>query len=389
MTTRRTVVLGGLLVTVAGALGVSPAWAQSNTVKVGLIAEMTGPFAEFGYQFQTAIRAYMRRHGDSVAGKTVEVIVRDVGGPNPDTAKRLAQELVVREQVDFLAGFGFSPNASAAAGIATQAKVPMIVMNAQALGIPGQSPYIVRMSTPATESAIAMGQWVAQQGITGAMTLTMDYSAGHDAEKGFVSAFTERGGVAGDAIRVPLGSVEFGPYLQRVKDAKPPALFAFINGGSSGVAFLRALRERGLVEAGIKVFGTGDTTFEPILDAADDTALGITTTYPYSPAHPSKANKQFVEDFLAEGDGKQLPSIFAVAAYDGMAAIYEVIRRLDGDIDGDEAMKVLKGLKLDSPRGPFEIDAETRDPKHIIYVRNSEMQDGRVMNVEFDQVDVR
>jgi len=386
MTTRREILASALSMAGAATFGMKPAWASAGTIKVGIIAEVTGPFAEFGYQFLTAIRAYMRRHGDTVAGKAVQIIVRDVGGPNPDVAKRLAQELVVREGVDFLAGFGFSPNASAAASVATKAKVPMIVMNAQALGIPAQSPYIVRTSTNATESAIALGHWLADQGISNVSTLVMDYSPGHDAEKGFSEAFTHKGGTIRESIRVPLGSVEFAPYLQRVKDSKPEALFAFTNGGSSGVAFLRAVRDRGLAESGIKVYGTGDTTFEPILDAAGDAALGIITAYPYSPAHQSVQNEQFVEDFFAEGDGKQFPSIFAVSAHDGMAAIYEVIRRLDGDIDGDKAMEVLKGLRLDSPRGPFEIDSVTRDARQLIYMRKTELRDGRVMNIEFDQL---
>ncbi len=363
------------------------AFSQPRKVKVGMISEMSGPYAEFGYQFSTAIKAFMARHGSSVDGIEVEIITKDVGGPNPATAHRLAQELIARDKVDFFGGFGFSPNALSVAPMSARAKVPMVVMNASALDIPKKSPYIVRTSTTAVESASVIGKWAAEQKIRTAASLVMDYSSGTDAEEAFIEAYTQYGGrLAGSPIRAPLDSVDFGPYVQRVKDLKPDALFAFTSGGSSGVAFLKELKERRLEDAGIKIIATGDITIEPVLNSAGDAALGIITAYPYSCAHPSAENKAFVDAFLAAGDGKTQPSIFAVSAYDGMAAIYEVVRRLKGNIDGDAAMDVLRGLRLDSPRGPLSISETTRDPVQNVYIRKTERRDGVLANYEFDTV---
>jgi branched-chain amino acid transport system substrate-binding protein len=355
-------------------------------IRIGFIGEMTGPFADFGLQILTGMKVYMQQHGDVVAGRKIEVVVRDVGGPSPEVAKRLAQELVTRNKVDFLAGFGFSPNALSVAPVATEAKVPTVIMNAAASVIPSRSPYIVRTSMTTAHTATGTAQWAIRNGIKTAYTIVIDYAPGHDAETAFVTAFKKLGGEIAGSLRVPLSSVEFGPFVQRVKDAKPDALFSFINAGNPGAAFLKAVKERGLVEAGIKPIGTGDTVFETVLDVAGDSALGMISVYPYSAAHPSERNKTFVAGFAALIADKTVPTIMAVSGYDGMAAIYEVVRRLGGTIDGDKAMGVLRGLVIDSPRGKIMIDAETRDVVQGLYARRVERVGNRLMNVEFEVV---
>jgi branched-chain amino acid transport system substrate-binding protein len=364
---------------------VRPAFAADKVVKLGLIAEMSGPFAEFGYQFTTAIKAFVARHGDTFAGRKIEVIVKDVGGPNPEVSRRLAQELVLNEKVSFLGGFGFTPNALAAAAVSAQGKVPMVVMNASAAGIPEKSPYIVRTSLSSYDSSVAIAHWAVENKIATMATLVMDYGPGLDAEKAFTAAYEKAGGkLLGEPIRAPLSTADYAPFLQRVKDLKPAALFAFTSGGNSGVAFLKALRERGIQDAGIRIISTGDITIEPVLAAAGRSALDIVTAYPYSAAHDSPENHRFVADFLAAGDRKTMPSIFAAGAYDGMTAIAEVLRKVPGDITPDAAMAVLRGLGISSPRGPLQISATTRDAVHNIYIRRVEDRNGRIANYEFD-----
>jgi branched-chain amino acid transport system substrate-binding protein len=364
-----------------------PLFAAEKVVKLGMIAEMSGPFAEFGYQFSTAIKVFLKRHGDSFGGKKIEVIFKDVGGPNPEVSRRLAQELVLNDKVDFLGGFGFTPNAMTAAAVSAQAHVPMIIMNASAAGLPEKSPYIVRTSLNATESPIAIGRWAAENNVATMASIAMDYGPGLDAEKAFVESYEKAGGkLLGAPIRVPLSTADYAPYLQKVKDLKPAALFAFTSGGNTGVAFLKALRERGIQDAGIKIISTGDITIEPVLAAAGRAALDIVTTYSYSAAHDSADNLSFVADFLAAGDQKSMPSIFAVSAYDGMMAIAEVMRRTNGEFTSDSAMAILRGLNINSPRGPLQISATTRDPLQNIYVRRVEERGGRIANYEFQTI---
>jgi branched-chain amino acid transport system substrate-binding protein len=372
----------------AGAAGLArPLFAQEKVVKLGLIAEMSGPFSEFGYQFSTAIKAFTARHGDSFGGRKLEVIFKDVGGPNPEVSRRLAQELVLNNKVHFLGGFGFTPNALTAAAVSAQARVPMIVMNAQGVGLPEKSPYLVRTSLNSVESAVAIARWAMENKITTMASIVMDYAPGLDAEKAFSEAYEKAGGkLLGAPIRVPLSTADYSPYLQKVKDLKPGALFAFTSGGNTGVAFLKALRERGIQDAGIRIISTGDITIEPVLAAAGRAALGIVTTYPYSAAHDSAENQRFVTDFLAAGDQKTAPSIFAAGAYDGMMAIAEVMRKANGEITSDAAMAILRGLSINSPRGPLQISATTREPIHNMYVRRVEERNGRIANYELSTI---
>ena len=358
--------------------------ASAQTVKVGLISAFSGPFADYGKQMENGIKAYMAVNGDTVAGKKIEIITKDTTGPAPDVAKREAQELVTRDNVDFLVGFGFTPNAMAATAVATQAKKPMIIMNAAASIITTKSPYVVRVSDTIAQNSVPMAQWAAKNNIKRVYTFVADYAPGIDAEENFKKAFTAAGGEVVDSVRVPLSNPDFGPFIQRIKDAKPEAMFLFLPSGAQSVAFMKAFTERGLAAAGIKVIATGDLTDDGVLDSMGDPTLGITTAGHYSAAHDSPENKAFLKAYASVA-GDLRPNFMAVAAYDGMAAIYDVLRKNNGDPDADKAMAVLKGWKHQSPRGPIMIDPETRDIVQTVYIRRVERVNGHLYNVEIDQ----
>lgn len=361
---------------------VLPAFAQ-ETVKVGMIAEMSGPFAEFGRQMEAGVKAYQAQYGDVVAGKRVEVVFRDTGGPNPDVAKRLAQELVVRDKVQVLAGFGFTPNAMAVAPVATQAKVPMVVMNAAGAGLTGKSPYMVRTSFTYSDVVPPIAKWAAENGAKKAYLIVADYAPGHDAEKIFTRAFEAAGGEVLGAVRTPIVTTNFGPYLQRVKDAKPDVLFAFVNGGDVAPAFFKEFRAKKLAEAGIKLIGTGDIVDEAVMNAIGEYGMGVETVYPYSMHHDSALNKQYVQAFRKILGKGERPTIMSVAAYDGMAAIYAALKKTGGKTDGDSLMGALKGLEIESPRGHIRIDPVTRDIVQDEYIRRFGKVDGEYANIEF------
>ncbi len=365
-------------------VAVSPAYAQ-DSIKIGVIAAFSGPFADYGKQMEGGIKAYMAQHGDSVAGKKIEIIIKDTTGPSPEIAKRLAQELVVRDKVDFLAGFGLTPEALAVAPIAEQAKKPMIIMNAATSAITTKSNYIVRFSMTLPQISAPMATWAVKNNIKKVVTLVADYGPGIDAEAAFKTELVKGGGAVVEAIRVPLRNPDFSPYIQRIKNAKPDAVFIFVPAGEQSIAFMKGYRERGLAEAGIKVIATGDLTDDHVLPAMGDATLGVITTFHYSAAHKSPENQAFLKSFAEANPKSGRPNFMAVAAYDGMAAIYEVVRKLNGKIDGDQAMAILKNIKLNSPRGPIAIDPNTRDVIQTVYVRKVEKINGEPYNVEFDK----
>lgn len=356
-----------------------------DPIKIGVVAEFSGPFAEYGKQIEGGMKAYLKEHGDVVAGRKIELISRDTTGPAPDVAKRLAQELVVRDKVDFLAGFGLTPNALAVAPVATEAKTPMIIMNAATSIITTKSPYIARVSMTLPMVSAPMGTWAWKNGIRKVYTLVSDYGPGIDAETAFKKSFTDAGGTIVDSVRVPLKNPDFSPFIQRIKDAKPEAVFMFVPAGEQGVAFMKGFQERGLAQEGIKIIATGDLTDDHVLPAMGDATLGVITTFHYSAAHDSAENKDFIKAYHAANDDPGRPNFMAVAGYDGMHAICEVIKKLNGKMDGDKAMEVLKGMKIDSPRGPISIDPATRDVIETVYVRRVEKVGGQLYNVEFDK----
>ena len=365
-------------------LGVQGAHAQ-ETIKIGVIAAFSGPFADYGKQMEGGMKAYMKQHGDTVAGKKIELILKDTTGPSPEIAKRLAQELVTRDKVDLLAGFGLTPEALAVAPIAEQAKKPMIIMNAATSIITTKSDYIARVSMTLPQISAPMASWALKNNIKRVVTLVADYGPGIDAETAFKTTLVAGGGQIVESIRVPLRNPEFAPFIQRIKDAKPEAVFVFVPAGEQGVAFMKGYRERGLAEAGIKVIATGDLTDDHVLPAMGDATLGVITAFHYSAAHNSPENKAFLKNFADANPGAGRPNFMAVAAYDGMGAIYEVINKLGGKIDGDKAMAVLKGMKINSPRGPIMIDPQTRDVVQTVYIRKVEKVNGELYNVEFDK----
>jgi branched-chain amino acid transport system substrate-binding protein len=358
-----------------------------DAIKIGVIAPFSGPFASIGAEMQDGIKAYLKQHGDTVAGRKIEVLYRDTTGPSPEIAKRLAQELVVRDQVDFLAGFGLTPEALAVAPVATEAKKPMVIMNAATSIITEKSPYIVRVSFTLAQVTAPLATWAAKNGIQSVYTLVSDYGPGLDAEATFKKTFTAAGGTIVDSVRVPLQNPDFSPYVQRVKDAHPQALFAFLPTGQQGIAFMKAIEDRGLAQAGIRLLATGDVTEDNQLAAMGPSVLGTITTHHYSRVHDSPENKAFLAAFADVAGGQLRPNFMAVGGYDGMAAIASVCEKLGGKIDGDAAMALFKGMTIQSPRGAIRIDPETRDVVQAVYVRHVAMVDGQLANVELDKFD--
>jgi branched-chain amino acid transport system substrate-binding protein len=373
------------LLLAAVAVLISAAAQGEEPLRIGMVLEMSGGFADFGMQMMNGARAYMKVHGDTVAGRKVELIVKDTTGV-PDVAKRVAQELVTNDKVDFLAGFGLTPSALAVAPLASEAKKPMIVMNAATSVITTRSPYIARVSFTLPQVTAPLATWAMKNGITKVYTLVSDFGPGIDAETQFKKTFTAAGGqIVGD-VRTPMRNPEFAPFVQRIKDARPQAVFVFLPAGEQAVGFMKGFAERELDKAGIKLIATGDLTEDGVIEAMGDAPLGVITTQHYSVAHDSAENRTFLKAYADVAGTKQRANFMAVGAWDGMAAIYEVTRRLNGKIDGDKAMEILKGLKIDSPRGPLVIDPATRDPIETMYVRRVErLKDGKLYNVEFDQ----
>ena len=378
---RRTVLVASLL---AGAAALPTTLRAEDAVKIGLILPMTGPFASTGRQVEAAARLFMAQNGDTVAGRKIELILKDDGGV-ADQTKRIAQELIVNDKVSVLAGFGLTPLAFAAAPLATQAKVPMVVVAAATSVITERSPYIARTSFTLPQATVPLAEWAAKNGIESVVTVVSDYAPGVDAETAFTTRFTAAGGKVLESIRVPVANPDFAPFLQRVRDLKPSAVFVFVPSGI-GSAFMKQFKERGLAEAGIKLIGTGDVTDDDILDAMGDVALGTITTHHYSAAHDSPENRAFVEAFEAANKGMR-PNFMGVGGYDGMRLIYEALKATGGDPDGDKLIEAMKQAKWTSPRGPVAIDPRTRDIVQNIYFREVERVDGQLYNVEFDAVE--
>ena len=352
MQTRRhlleTFVAAALSATVGKASAQAP-----ETIRIGFSAPLSGPFAINGNQMVAALKLFIEQNGTNLAGKKIELIVRDDAGV-PDQAKRIAQELVVNSKVAILAGYNFTPVALAVASISTEARIPQIVMAGATSIITERSPYIVRTFVTQAQLCTPMAQWAAKNGIRKVMTMVSDYAPGYESEKSFAEEFKANGGEIVESLRVPLLSPDFAPYLQRVRDAKPDALFLWFPGPSS-VAFSRQYAERGLHTSGIKLIGTGDVVDDQVLDQMDDSMLGIVTTLQYSAAHPSERNKAFVEGYKRISGGNR-PSVLAVGVYDGMHLIYEALKRTGGSTGGDAVVTAMKGMAWESPRGPISID---------------------------------
>jgi branched-chain amino acid transport system substrate-binding protein len=357
--------------------------ADGNTFKIGLILPMTGQQASTGRQIEAAAKLYMAQNGDTVAGKKIQLIIKD-DTTIPDVTKRLAQELVVNDKVDVLAGFGITPSALATAPIATQSKTPMVVMAAATSSITQASPYIVRTSFTLAQASVAMGDWAPKNGLKKVVTLVSDYGPGIDAEKFFIERLLLNGGQVAESLRVPMRNPDFAPFLQKVRDLKPDALFVFVPSGA-GAAVMKQFLERGMDKAGIKLIGTGDVTDDDQLNDMGDGALNVVTSHHYSAAHPSATNKKFVEAFQKANKGMR-PNFMAAGGYDGMRVIYEALKASKGQGGGDALLAAMKGQIFESPRGPMYIDSQTRDVVQNIYLRKVQRQDGQLHNVEFDVI---
>jgi branched-chain amino acid transport system substrate-binding protein len=354
-----------------------PAFAQ-DTVKIGMIAPLTGQFTVVGQEMQGAAKVYLQHRGNLLAGKEINLIVKDDGGV-PDASKRLAQELIVNEKVKFVVGMGLTPIALAIAPLVTQAKVPLVVMGAATSTIPAASPFIVRSSFSVPQNISVAGDYFAKQGVKTVVTIVSDYAPGVDTEIAFQKAFEAAGGKVIAALRVPLANPDFSPFLQRAADAKPDALFIFVPSGQ-GATLLRQFKERALDKSGIKLLATGDVLDDQQLDQIGDVALGVVSAYHYSDLHPSELNKKFTADFEKMTGFRA--NMMGVGAYDGMALIAKALEKA-GTAEGPKLVEAMKGLAWESPRGPVSIDPQTRDIVQNVYLRRVEKVGDRLGNVEF------
>ena len=362
-----------------------PLAVAADPFRIGLILPLSGPFASTGKQVEAACRLYMQKNGDTVAGRKVELIVRDDTGVAPETTKRTAQELIVRNQVNILAGFGLTPLALATATVATEAKTPMIVMAAATSIVTSKSPYIVRSGFTLPQVTGPIADWAVKNKIQTAVTMVTDYAPGIDAESTFVKRFTSGGGKVAESLRVPLRNADYGPFIQRAKDAKPDALFVFVPSGE-GSAVMKQFDDRGLKAAGIKIIGTGDVVDDDLLESMGAVAVGVVTSFHYSAAHDSPENKAYVDAFM-KANGGMRPNFHSVGGYDGMHVIYEAAKNAGADANGDKLVEAMKGMKWVSPRGPMMIDPATRDPVQTVYIRRVEMVNGKPWSIEFDKVE--
>jgi branched-chain amino acid transport system substrate-binding protein len=374
----RKYVISAAMALAVGVLGAGGALAQES-VKIGLIVPMTGQQASTGKQIDAAVRLYMQQHGATVAGKKIEVILKDDAAV-PDNTKRIAQELIVNDKVAVIAGFGVTPAALAAAPLATQAKVVELVMAAGTSIITERSPYIVRTSFTLPQSSAIIADWAAKNGIKKVVTLVSEYAPGLDAQESFKARFTAASGQVVEEIKVPLANPDFAPFLQRARDAQPDAIFVFVPSGQGGT-FMKQFVERGLDKAGIKVIGPGDVTDDDLLPGMGDQVIGTVTAHLYSASHPSQMNKDFVAAFEKANNFR--PNFMAVGGYDGMHLIYEALKKTGGKSDGDSLVGAMKGMQWESPRGPISIDPETRDIVQNIYIRKVEKVNGQLYNTEF------
>ncbi len=369
--------LKALAATALATLMSATAQAQES-IKIGLILPMTGPFTSTGKQIAAAANLYIQQNGATVAGRKIELILKDDTGV-ADVTKRLAQELIVNDKVTAIAGFGLTPLALATAPLATQGKTPMVVMAAATSIITERSPFIVRTSQVVPQIAGPFGTWAAAQGMKRVVTIVSDFGPGHDVETSFSASFKEAGGQV-ENMRVPLQNPDFSPFLQRVADAKPEALLVFVPSGAGSV-FMKQFAERGLDKSGIRLIGTGDVTDDDILNGMGDVALGVTTAHHYSASHDSPENKAYVEAFKKANNGLR-PNFMSVGGYDGMHALYEGLKKTNG-AGGEALVDAMKGLKWNSPRGPMSIDPETRDIIQNVYIRKVERVNGELYNMEF------
>jgi branched-chain amino acid transport system substrate-binding protein len=366
-------------------IGVAPVRAQ-DTVKVGLIMAYSGQFADTAAQMDNAIKLYIKQKGDTVAGRKIELIRRDTGGPNPDVAKRLAQELVVRDGVDIIAGFTLTPEALGAASVSAEAKKFMVVMNAATSIIITKSPYMARTSLTVPQLQEAFGTWAYKSGVRKTYTMVSDFGPGIDAEAAFQRGFKNAGGLVVGSVRFPVANPDFSAFVLAAKDSGSESIFIWIPGGAQPAAIAKALAERGIDPRKTKVLGQGELTEDEARASMGDAGLGIITVYHYDHNHQSEMNKAFVKAFKTEFGGRN-PNVYSIGGWDGMHLIYEALKKTGGKSDGESLIAAAKGMKWESPRGPISIDPETRDIVQTVYIRRVEKAGEGTRNVEFDRIE--
>jgi branched-chain amino acid transport system substrate-binding protein len=364
----------------AATLSTAPAHAQDPTIKIGIIGPFSGPFAHYGTLFKAGAEAYVASQGGKLAGKTVELIYRDTGGPNPAQTKVLVQELIVKDKVDYLGGFVFTPNALAVAPLIQQSRIPTVIFNAATSSITDKSEYFIRTSYTLWQVTVPLAQWATKQGLKRVVTAVTDYGPGLDAEAAFKSAFTKGGGEVVESIRMPMATTDFGPFAQRIRASGAQAVYTFLPGGPPNLGFVKAYNENGLAKAGVQFLGTAETD-EYDLQKFGDSAVGLTTSFHYSAAHESPQNKTFVASLK-----KQNPAVVAnyasVGAWDGMYVIQKMIEATGGQKDGAKALAAARQLQWESPRGPVSIDAKTRHITQNVYLRKVERRGDALVNAE-------
>jgi branched-chain amino acid transport system substrate-binding protein len=376
-TTLRAALLGAVF---AASLGGGAAGAA--TIKVGVIAPFSGPFAMFGQTFKEGIAVYQAEHGKTVGGDTVEFVFKDLDQANPAQSKALAQELIVKDRVSFLAGFAFTPDAMAVAPLIDEANIPAVIFNAATSAITEKSPRYVRSSFTLWQNTVPLANHIAKLGVKKAITAVSDYGPGIDGETAFKATFEKAGGTVVDTIRMPLKSNDFAPFMQRIKDSGAEAVYAFLPAGPTTLAFAKAFADNGLKEKGIQFFGPGDITQEPDLPALGDAVLGMTTSFHYSQAHDSAVNKSFLAKYKELFGTSDNATFTSVGAYDGTHLIYTMIAKTGGKIDGLKAVEAVKGMSWESPRGPVTIDPDSRHIRQTIYLRMVERVNGKLQNTE-------
>lgn len=359
------------------ALAAAPAFAQ---VKVGIVGPFSGPFAHYGTLFKAGAEAYVAAEGGKLAGKTVEFIYRDTGGPNPGQTKTLVQELIVKDKVDYLGGFVFTPNAMAVAPLIQQSQTPTVIFNAATSAITEKSDYFVRTSYTLWQVTVPLAQWTAKQNLKKVVTAVTDYGPGLDAENAFKTEFARQGGTVVESIRMPIATTDFAPFVQRIKASGAQAVYTFLPGGPPNLGFVKAYTDNGLAKAGIQFLGTAETD-EFDLQKFGNAALGLTTSFHYSAGHPSAINKKFI-DALKARDGHAVANYASVGAWDGMRVIHRMVEATGGQRDGAKAMAAVKGFEWESPRGPVRIDPQTRHIVQDVYLRKVDRVGQTLVNKE-------
>jgi branched-chain amino acid transport system substrate-binding protein len=370
---------------VAATIFAVPAAVAQQTIKVGVILAYSGQFADPSAQMDNGIKLYLLQHGDTVAGKKIELIRKDTGGIAPDVAKRLAQELIVRDNVDMLAGFALTPNALAAGDVSAQAKKFMVNMNAATAIITTKSPYMVRTSFTVPQLNETLGSWAYKNGVRNVYTMVSDFGPGHDGEAAFHKGFKDAGGEIVGSARYPVANQDFSAFVQRAKDSNADAIYVWTPGGPQPAAIGKALAERSIDPSKTKILGQGELTSEDALKSMGDVGIGIITAFHYDFNHVSAMNAAFVRTYK-DAFGRN-PDMFSVGAYDGMHVIYEALKKTGGKADGESLVAAAKGMRWESPRGVMSIDTETRDVIQTVYIRRVERLGSELRNAEFDKVE--